>query len=139
MIDGTRRKTDYRPKLCRVHDKRGAGFVPGSVRPCQLPDQRRRLSAAIMVQELIAQAHSTGRSTKVTRGHVVDLWDLTRLLARRWYFALPMLLVSLASVVVISQTVPPGYSATGHRLMIPPSNRTAADVVGRVQNPWEEL
>jgi hypothetical protein len=47
--------------------------------------------------------------------------------------------VSLASVVVISRTVPPDYSATGHVTMIPPSNRTAAETVGRVQNPWEEL
>ncbi len=69
----------------------------------------------------------------------MDLWDLTRLLFRRWYFALPMLLVSLASVAVVSRTVPPDYSATGHVTMIPPSQRTAAETPGRVQNPWEEL
>ena len=50
-----------------------------------------------------------------------------------------MLLVSLASVVVISRTVPPDYSATGHVTMIPPSNRTGATAVGKIQNPWEEL
>ena len=69
----------------------------------------------------------------------MDLWDLTRLLFRRWYFALPMLLVSLASVAVVSRTVPPDYSATGHVTMIPPSQRTSAETPGRVQNPWEEL
>jgi hypothetical protein len=68
----------------------------------------------------------------------VDLWDLTRLLFRRWYVAVPMLLVSLASVAVISQTVPPDYSATGHVTMIPPNDRSAA-TPAKVQNPWEEL
>ncbi|GIH11014.1 hypothetical protein Rhe02_90810 [Rhizocola hellebori] len=69
----------------------------------------------------------------------MDLWDLTRLLFRRWYVALPMLLVSLASVAVISQTVPPDYSATGHVTMIPPSQRTPAENPTKIQNPWEEL
>jgi hypothetical protein len=69
----------------------------------------------------------------------VDLWDLTKLLLRRWYFALPMLLASMVLVYVAAQTVDPDYSAKGYLQMIPPSRPEAPadpEAKPRPQNPW---
>ena len=49
----------------------------------------------------------------------MDLWDLTRLLLRRWYFAVPMLLASVAVVVLAAKTVSPDYKSTGYVQLIP--------------------
>jgi hypothetical protein len=70
----------------------------------------------------------------------VDLWDLTKLLFRRWYAFVPMLLVSIAVVVAVSQSVKPDYSATGHLQMIPPTS-SPDDTTGpkRPFNPWMGL
>jgi hypothetical protein len=75
------------------------------------------------------------------RKDAVDLWDLTRLLIRRWYFAVPVLLLTLAGVLVASQTVRPDYSAKGHLQLIPPAhiNEPANAKDNRVHNPWLEL
>lgn len=76
------------------------------------------------------------------RKDTVDLWDLTRLLYRRWYVALPMLLVSVAVVLVASRSVQPDYSASGHMVLIPPRGpaETAPGVEpAKIRNPWNEL
>jgi len=79
----------------------------------------------------------------------VDLFDLTRLLFRRWYFALPLLLVSLTGVLLLSKTVDPDYSAEGHLQLLPATGSadTSATTTGksttkqptRVHNPWGDL
>jgi hypothetical protein len=72
----------------------------------------------------------------------VDLWDLTRLLLRRWYFAVPMLLASVAVVVMTAQTVSPDYKATGYMQLIPaPSSGKLADPKAKPRpvNPWLDL
>jgi hypothetical protein len=72
----------------------------------------------------------------------VDLWDLTRLLIRRWYFAVPMLLASVAAVVVAAQTVSPDYKAMGYMQLIPaPSTGKPQDPdeKPRPPNPWLDL
>jgi hypothetical protein len=72
----------------------------------------------------------------------VDLWDLTKLLLRRWYFAVPMLLFSVVMVFVAAKTVDPDYSAKGYLQMIPapgsrePENPNARP---RPRNPWIDL
>jgi hypothetical protein len=65
----------------------------------------------------------------------VDLWDLTKLLFRRWYFALPLLILSLGAVVAASQTVKPDYDAQGQLQMIPP----VGGVSNGPHNPWIDL
>ncbi|MEU5940871.1 hypothetical protein ABZ807_17140 [Micromonospora sp. NPDC047548] len=71
----------------------------------------------------------------------MDLWDLTKLLLRRWYIALPMLVVSLGTAVLVSSSVEPDYSASGHLQLIPP--RGAPAKPGKepqaVRNPWLDL
>jgi hypothetical protein len=72
----------------------------------------------------------------------VDLWDLTRLLLRRWYFAVPMLLASVAVVVLAAQSVSPDYKATGYMQLIPaPSTGKLADPKAKPRpvNPWLDL
>jgi len=71
----------------------------------------------------------------------VDFWDLTRLIVRRWYFALPVLLVTLTGVLFASRAVRPDYSATGHLQLIPPAHPTETEP-GKpkgIQNPWLQL
>lgn len=72
----------------------------------------------------------------------MDLWDLTKLLLRRWYVAAPMLLLSVVMVFLVAQTVGPDYSAKGHVQMIPaPSVGKAVDpnAKPRPTNPWLDL
>jgi hypothetical protein len=72
----------------------------------------------------------------------VDLWDLTKLLLRRWYFALPMLLATLVLVYAAAQTVDPDYSAKGYLQMIPPPGPDAPEdpnAKPRPRNPWFDL
>jgi len=65
---------------------------------------------------------------------------MTKLLFRRWYFSLPMLLVTLALVAVASVTVEPDYSAKGHIQLIPPAGTTASDgEKNPIKNPWFDL
>ncbi|WP_173076953.1 hypothetical protein [Phytohabitans rumicis] len=72
----------------------------------------------------------------------MDLWDLTKLLFRRWYVAAPMLLLSAVIVVFVAKTVGPDYSAKGHVQIIPaPSAGKAVDPAAkpRPTNPWIDL
>ncbi|KUL40014.1 hypothetical protein [Actinoplanes awajinensis] len=70
----------------------------------------------------------------------MDLWDMTKLLFRRWYLSLPMLLVTLVLVGVAAVTVKPDYSAVGHIQFIPPVGTTAKDgSKNPIDNPWWEL
>jgi capsular polysaccharide biosynthesis protein len=76
------------------------------------------------------------------REDIVDLWDLTKLLFRRWYVAAPMLLLSAAMVILVAITVGPDYSAKGHLQIIPaPSAGKAADPTAKARptNPWMDL
>ena len=75
----------------------------------------------------------------------MDLWDLTRLLFRRWYIALPILLASVLTAALVGQSVRPDYRATGNVVMIPapgPPTETATPAPGekaRPKNPWADL
>ncbi|WP_433306509.1 hypothetical protein ACQP2F_20985 [Actinoplanes sp. CA-030573] len=72
----------------------------------------------------------------------MDLWDLTRLLLRRWYFAVPMLVISVAVVVMAAKTVSPDYKSTGYMQLIPaPSTGKVQDPKAkqRPTNPWNDL
>jgi capsular polysaccharide biosynthesis protein len=72
----------------------------------------------------------------------VDLWDLTKLLFRRWLISVPILLSSVVVLLVASQTVKPDYKATGHLIIVSPAP-TAASLANaspnKVHNPWEDL
>lgn len=72
----------------------------------------------------------------------MDLWDLTRLLLRRWYFAVPMMLASVATVILAAQMVSPDYKAMGYMQLIPaPSAGKIPDPKAKPgpANPWLDL
>lgn len=50
----------------------------------------------------------------------MDFWDLTKLLVRRWYIALPTLVASLAVAVGTIGQVTPDYIATAYVQLVPP-------------------
>jgi hypothetical protein len=70
------------------------------------------------------------------------LWDLTKLLFRRWLISVPILLLSVVLLLVASQTVKPDYKATGHLIIVSPAQTTQALAnagPNKVHNPWEDL
>lgn len=68
----------------------------------------------------------------------MDFWDLTKLLYRRWYVSVPLLLLTLGGTVTAAMLVKPDYVATSYVQMIPPSvsTREPETKVKIVRNPW---
>jgi hypothetical protein len=70
----------------------------------------------------------------------VDLWDITRLILRRWYFAVLPLSLTVIGVMYLNATVSPDYKATGHLQLVPPAHRDPEAIrTGRAGNPWLDL
>lgn len=65
----------------------------------------------------------------------MDLWDILKLMFRRWYVSVPLLLASLAATLSIGMTSRPDYVVTSHLTLLPPTAKpdTAS---GRGVNPW---
>lgn len=57
----------------------------------------------------------------------MDLWDVTKVLWRRRWIALPMLLASALVAFHVVSTVRSDYQATGHVTLLPPSQQRAVD------------
>jgi capsular polysaccharide biosynthesis protein len=104
----------------------------------------------LAIGHLVAPQRQPGRlcavpesdHAKTLTRDTLDLWDLTRLLFRRWYFALPMLLASVATVFLTTQAVSPDYKAKGHLQVIPPPGASKPDdptAPPRPRNPWLDL
>jgi capsular polysaccharide biosynthesis protein len=69
----------------------------------------------------------------------MDLWDVTKVALRRWYLAVPLLLVTVAGAGWVGVTVGPEYQATGHVAVIPPEVQRAWEVGQLTQvSPWNE-
>jgi hypothetical protein len=70
----------------------------------------------------------------------VDIWDVTRLMVRRWYFSLPVILLCAFASVVTIKEVKPDYSSIGYLQLVPPSiTPDEAGKLGRARNPWVDL
>ncbi len=69
----------------------------------------------------------------------MDFWDLTRLLYRRWYFSVPMVVLTLAATVGVLLTAQPDYTATTHVQLIPPQPTTVNGQVREPVNPYLQL
>src|SRR5687768_16861294 len=67
----------------------------------------------------------------------MDLWDVTKLLARRWLISVPLLLVTLSSALWVGLTTDPDYKDTSHVTLLPPTVRRDPQA-GTAQsvNPW---
>jgi capsular polysaccharide biosynthesis protein len=67
----------------------------------------------------------------------VDFWDLTRLMYRRWYFSVPMLLLAVFAMFLAGGSVKPDYQATSHLQILPAA--ATGDAPGAVRNPWNDM
>ncbi|MEV6343175.1 hypothetical protein [Actinoplanes sp. NPDC051851] len=73
---------------------------------------------------------------------MLDFWDLTRLLWRRWYISAPMLLVAIGITILAAKTIEPDYVVTSYVQLIPPTtNSDDKDdtKVSETRNPWLDL
>lgn len=66
----------------------------------------------------------------------MDFWDLTKLVFRRWYIAVPLLLLTFAATAWVGAAVKPDYKATGYVQLIPPAGATATAQAQELRNPW---
>jgi hypothetical protein len=69
----------------------------------------------------------------------VDFWDVTRLMFRRWYVAVPLTLVTAVATVFMAVAVRPDYQLTSYVQLIPPLTASDALQVASAQNPWNQL
>ena len=71
----------------------------------------------------------------------MDFWDLTRLLLRRWYFAVPALALTAIASVWTMVGVPPNYVATAYVQIAPPISQPTAPGTQSLdqRNPWIAL
>jgi len=68
----------------------------------------------------------------------MDLWDVTKLMVRRWYVALPILAVTVIAALWTTSTVKPDYEATTNVTLLPPTVREEANTGKRqTVNPWD--
>jgi len=67
----------------------------------------------------------------------MDFLDVAKVLFRRWYVAIPCLLLTIATAAWFALTAKPDYSATAHVTMVAPSVIRNTDGVKTVTiNPW---
>ncbi|GAA2598748.1 hypothetical protein GCM10010399_31710 [Dactylosporangium fulvum] len=70
----------------------------------------------------------------------MDLWDLAKLMGRRWYLMAPMILLTLAATTWALVTIKPDYTSTGTIMLIPPANRTPLTQAELAStNTWVEV
>lgn len=71
----------------------------------------------------------------------MDFWDLTKLLFRRWYVAVPLLLLSAAGTVYAGVIIKPNYVATSYVQLVPPAvtPKQSDGKTAQPRNPWLDL
>ncbi|MET7392595.1 hypothetical protein ABZS66_03760 [Dactylosporangium sp. NPDC005572] len=70
----------------------------------------------------------------------MDLWDLAKLMGRRWYLMAPMILLTLAATTWALVTIKPDYTSTGTIMLIPPADRTPLTQAELAStNTWVEV
>ncbi len=70
----------------------------------------------------------------------MDLWDLAKLMGRRWYLVAPMIILTLAATTWALLTIKPDYTSTGQIMLIPPADRTPLTPAElQSTNTWVEV
>ena len=69
----------------------------------------------------------------------MDFWDLTKLLVRRWYLSLPLMLSTLAGTAVLVVNIEPDHILTTHVVLVPPPGATEETAALQATNPWLSL
>jgi len=69
----------------------------------------------------------------------MDLLDLIKLVVRRWYVAVPVVIVTLAAAVALGSAIQPEYNTTATVILVPPTTSAASPANGATPapgNPW---
>lgn len=70
----------------------------------------------------------------------MDLWDVIKVMWRRWYVAVPLLLVVLAATLGAGTVLKPEYTSTASVLLVPPAERPEEAVDPDDEgNPWIQV
>lgn len=70
----------------------------------------------------------------------MDLWDLAKLMGRRWYLMAPMIILTLGATSWALLTIKPDYTSTGQIMLIPPADRTPLTPAElQSTNTWVEV
>lgn len=69
----------------------------------------------------------------------MDLWDLTKVLIRRWYVALPLVALTVAGCVAVVGYTEPDYTVTAYVQLIPPTEDPGVSRSDEIRNPWLDL
>ena len=69
----------------------------------------------------------------------MDFWDLTKLVFRRWYIAVPLLIITGLAAAYTAYTVKPDYKATAYVQLIPPPEASITTNIKELRNPWLDL
>ena len=70
----------------------------------------------------------------------MDLWDLAKLMGRRWYLMAPMIVLTLVATSWALLTIKPDYTSTGQIMLIPPADRTPLTPAElQSTNTWVEV
>lgn len=69
----------------------------------------------------------------------MDFWDLTKLMIRRWYVSVTLLLITMAATGYAATEIKPDYAITSYVQLIPPTVASDPNKIISVQNPWLAL
>jgi hypothetical protein len=68
----------------------------------------------------------------------MDLWDVARLLGRRWLVSVPLLLLTIGATAWGAFNIQPDYTGKGYVSLLPPTvNRQPVDGQTLKVNPWD--
>ena len=69
----------------------------------------------------------------------MDFWDLTKLMFRRWYVSMSLLLLTFVGTAYAAVAIKPDYAITAYVQLIPPTTPADPTKVNQTQNPWLAL
>ena len=70
----------------------------------------------------------------------MDIWELCKLVGRRWYFSVPMLVLTIVASGWAFSTIKPDYSSEGTIILVPPADKTPLSNSELTStNTWVEL
>lgn len=67
------------------------------------------------------------------------MWDIAKVMWRRWYVVVPLLLVVLGTTLSAGAFITPEYTSTASVLLVPPADRPEAPKPGEKANPWLDV
>ncbi|MGH3716723.1 MAG: hypothetical protein ACRDT4_25180 [Micromonosporaceae bacterium] len=69
----------------------------------------------------------------------MDMWDIVRVMWRRWYVVVPLLLVVMGTTLSAGAFIHPEYTSTASVLLVPPADRPESLKPGEKGNPWLDV